>query len=220
MAQDVLRIDLVSDVVCPWCFVGKRQLEQAIDRWQALHPQAAVDLRWHPFQLNPDLPEAGVARSDYLAGKFGNADTSRIYANVRRAAAAVGLELDMESISRQPNTLRPHALLEQAAQVGLQNALAESLFRAYFQEGQDLTASAVLSAIAREAGLDDEQIARALNDEASRQGVSEADQRARRAGISGVPCFVFNQRHAVSGAQGAEALLEAMEVAFEESSKR
>lgn len=217
MAQDVLRIDLVSDVVCPWCFVGKRQLEQALERWQASHPGTEVSLRWHPFQLNPDLPVAGMARSDYLSAKFGSADTGRIYTNVRRAADAVGLALEMESISRQPNTVRPHALLEEAAESGLQDPLAEALFVAYFQEGRDLTDALVLGEIARRAGLSETQIARALSEPVAHEAVAQADQRARRAGISGVPCFVFNGRHAVSGAQGAEALLEVMDLAHQES---
>ena len=217
MSQNVLQIDLVSDVVCPWCFVGKRQLEQALASWHAAHPDTAVEVRWHPFQLNPDLPAEGMARTEYLAAKFGSADTTQIYTNVRRAAAAVDLELAMESISRQPNTLRPHALMEEAAQAGLQDALAEALFRAYFQEGRDLTNSSQLWAVAQAVGLSAEQITRALEDDASQQAVAQADARARQAGIRGVPCFVFNGRHAVSGAQGAQALLEVMAIAHEEA---
>lgn len=217
MSQNVLQIDLVSDVVCPWCFVGKRQLEQALTSWQAAHPETAVEVRWHPFQLNPDLPAEGMARTQYLAAKFGSADTAQIYTNVRRAAAAVDLELAMESISRQPNTLRPHALMEEAAQTGHQDALAEALFRAYFQEGRDLTDTSQLRAVAGTAGLSDEQIMRALEDDTSQQAVAQADLRARQAGIRGVPCFVFNGRHAVSGAQGAQALLEVMTLAHKEA---
>jgi len=206
-----LRIDIVSDVVCPWCFVGKRQLEEAVVRFRESYPAASIAIRWHPFQLNPDLPPEGVARSDYLRGKFGTDDTRGLYQRVRQAAQAVQLELDMEAIARQPNTLTPHAMLELAAEEGCQDALAEVLFEAYFQQGRDLTDPVVLQAIGQLGGLSDSAIERALNDPELKQSVSEADQRAREAGISGVPCFIINRRTAVSGAQGAQALLEAME---------
>ena len=186
MTVSPLTIDVVSDVVCPWCFVGKRQLEQALERWQR------------------DSPDRPVER------KFGSADTSRIYVNVKRAAAAVGLDLAIEAIVRQPNTLRPHALLEAAAEEGVQDALAEALFTSYFQQARDLTDPTVLREIALGAGLSAAAIDRALDDAQAHQAVAQADLRARRAGIRGVPCFIVNGRSAVSGAQGADAILEAM----------
>jgi 2-hydroxychromene-2-carboxylate isomerase len=134
-----LQIDVVSDVVCPWCFVGKRQLEEAIDRYREAHPEAEFSIRWHPFQLNPDLPREGVNRSDYLRRKFGSDDTGALYERVRRAAGTVGLSLDMAAIVRQPNTLSAHALMEMAAAEACQDALAEALFAASFQQGRDLT---------------------------------------------------------------------------------
>jgi predicted DsbA family dithiol-disulfide isomerase len=206
-----LSIDIVSDVVCPWCFVGKRQIEEAIERYRATHPEITVTTRWHPFQLNPDLPADGVARSDYLRAKFGTDNTQGLYARVRGAAQTVGLSLDMESIARQPNTIAAHALLELAAEEGCQDAMAEALFRAYFQQGRDLTDHEVLRAIAQLGGLSEPAIDRALSDAALHQRVADADRRAREAGISGVPCFIINRRSAVSGAQGAEVLLEVME---------
>ena len=216
MPGKALQIDVVSDVVCPWCFVGKRQLEQALVRLGSQQPGVEVQVRWHPFQLNPDLAEEGMARSEYLSAKFGSADTSRIYTNVRRAAATVGLDLAMEAIVRQPNTLRPHALMEAAAGQGLQDALAEALFVAYFQQGRDLSDARQLAEIARAVGLSDEAIDQALLEDEPRQAISQADNRARRAGIQGVPCFIFNGRHAVSGAQGADALVDAMTLALED----
>ncbi len=216
MPGKALQIDVVSDVVCPWCFVGKRQLEQALARLGSQQPGVEVQVRWHPFQLNPDLAEEGMARSEYLSAKFGSADTSRIYTNVRRAAATVGLDLAMEAIVRQPNTLRPHALMEAAAGQGLQDALAEALFVAYFQQGRDLSDARQLAEIARAVGLSDEAIDQALLEDEPRQAISQADNRARRAGIQGVPCFIFNGRHAVSGAQGADALVDAMTLALED----
>jgi len=210
MSSDAIRIDVVSDVVCPWCFVGKRQLEEALERWRQTHPGQPVEVHWHPFQLNPDLPAEGVSRSDYLAQKFGSADTSRIYANVQRAAGAVDLTLAIDAIARQPNTLRAHALMAAAPDEASQDALAEALFSAYFQEGRDLTDEVQLRDIARSVGLADSAIERALADPQAHQEIAEADQRARRAGIRGVPCFIVNGRSAVSGAQGADAILDKM----------
>ncbi|MBM3409206.1 MAG: DsbA family oxidoreductase [Betaproteobacteria bacterium] len=211
MDANPLRIDVVSDVVCPWCFVGKRQLEQALARWRRDHPDRPVEVHWHPFQLNPDLPADGMARTDYLAGKFGSADTSRIYANVNRAASAVDLPLAIESIARQPNTLRAHALIDAAAkQEGLQDALVEALFVAYFQQARDLTDVSELRRIAHEAGLSESAVDQALGDAQAHLAIAEADQRARRAGIRGVPCFIVNGRSAVSGAQGADAIIDTM----------
>lgn len=210
MAAEAIRIDVVSDVVCPWCFVGKRQLEEALARWRETHPGQPVQVRWHPFQLNPDLPVEGMSRTDYLARKFGSADTARIYSNVQRAAGAVDLTLAIDAIARQPNTLRAHALLEAASDSATQDALAEALFSAYFQQGRDLTDGAVLREIARAAGLSEPQIDQALADPQAHEAVAQADQRARRAGIRGVPCFIVNGRSAVSGAQGADAILDQM----------
>jgi predicted DsbA family dithiol-disulfide isomerase len=208
-----LQIDVVSDVVCPWCFVGKRQLEEAIDRYREAHPEAEFSIRWHPFQLNPDLPREGVNRSDYLRRKFGNDDTGALYERVRRAAGTVGLSLDMAAIVRQPNTLSAHALMEMAAAEACQDALAEALFAAYFQQGRDLTDERLLRDIAREAGLPEPAIEQALTDAALLDSVADADRRAREAGIGGVPCFIINRRIAVNGAQGAPALLEAFDEA-------
>jgi predicted DsbA family dithiol-disulfide isomerase len=208
-----LSIDIVSDVVCPWCFVGKRQVEEAIEQYRKVHPQVQITTRWHPFQLNPDLPAEGVARSDYLRAKFGTDDTRGLYTRVRGAAQAVGLTLDMESIARQPRTVAAHALLELAADEGCQDAMAEALFKAYFQQGRDLTDPQVLRAVAQLGGLSEPAIDRALTDTALHERVADADRRAREAGVSGVPCFIINRRSAVSGAQGAEVLLEAMESA-------
>lgn len=206
---------MVSDVVCPWCFVGKRQLERAVSLWQNAHPgEPAPVVVWHPFQLNPDLPVEGIARSEYLERKFGHADTTRLFQNVRRAAAAVGLELRLEAIARQTNTLRPHALLSLAADSGQQNALAEALFEAYFQQGKDLTDSEVLRSIALAQGLPPLAIEQALESAELLQEVAQADQQARDAGISGVPFFIVNRAVAVSGAQGADALLAAFEQAL------
>lgn len=208
-AGDALRIDVVSDVVCPWCYVGKRQLEAALARWRAAHPDAAEPtVRWHPFQLNPDLPDEGMNRADYLREKFGASDPAAIYQRVSAAAHAVGLAPEFAKIARQPNTLRAHALIA-AAQGEAQQAIVERLFSAYFVEGADLTSREALAALARQAGLDDAAIRAALEDGDALERTRQAEVDARELGIGGVPFFVVDGKVGVSGAQGAEALLGA-----------
>lgn len=208
-AGEALRIDVISDVVCPWCYVGKRQLEAALARWREAHPGAPdPQVRWHPFQLNPDLPEEGIARADYLARKFGTPDPGAIYQRVGAAARAVGLAPDFAKIARQPNTLRAHALIGAASDEAQQQAVVERLFSAYFVEGADLTSRDTLAALAHEAGLAHDAVSEAL-DGAGAQQAARDDTEARKLGVSGVPFFVIDGKLGVSGAQGADALLAA-----------
>ena len=217
-AGETLRIDVISDVVCPWCYVGKRQLESALRRWRQGVPQAPEPLvRWHPFQLNPELAESGMARADYMKAKFGSSDPAAIYERVKAAAQGVGLELGLERIARQPNTLRAHALIADAAAAGTgaengdaQQALVESLFRGYFVDGVDLTDPEILVGLAVAAGMPEARARAALHDTALLERIAQADVEARRLGVSGVPFFVIDGRVAVSGAQGADALLSAI----------
>lgn len=208
-AATELTIDVVSDVVCPWCFVGKRQLEQALAELAAEHPEVGKPtVQWHPFQLNPELPEQGMSRADYLEAKFGTRESGGIYDRVRAAAGEVDLTLSLDRISRQPNTTRAHALVA-VADAQRQDPVVEALFRAYFQEGRDLTDEAALIETAREAGLSEPAIEAALHDAGVAETIRSADASARRMGISGVPFFIFNRRLAVSGAAGAETLKSA-----------
>lgn len=210
-----MRIDVVSDVVCPWCFIGKRQLEAAIAAWRQTHPdQPEPEVIWHPFQLNPRMPQEGVDRAEYLSRKFGTSDISRLYANVRAAAGEVELPLALERIGRMPSTLRPHALLAAALNAGgpaLQAALAEALFAGYFQQGLDLSDNAVLAQLARDAGMPAQAIAEALEQPAIAEQVRQADAQARESGLGGVPYFVINGRVPVHGAQGRDTLLRALD---------
>jgi predicted DsbA family dithiol-disulfide isomerase len=203
-----VNIDVFSDIVCPWCLIGKRQLEAAISQYAK-----PVTVHWPPFQLNPQLALEGMARSDYLAMKFGRTDASDIYARVKQAGKEVGLALNIEAITKQPNTLKGHALLTQAFNEGgssMQSALNEALFIDYFMHAGDLTNDAHLSELARTAGVTEKGIHEALTQKSSADSVAEEDSTAREAGISGVPFFIFNRKLAVSGAQGTEALLAAM----------
>jgi predicted DsbA family dithiol-disulfide isomerase len=204
-------IDVVSDVVCPWCYIGKRHLESAIAR---LPEDQRPVVRWHPFQLNPDLPADGIARRQYLEDKFGGAERAeQIYERVRAAGRNAGLALDLDRIERQPNTLDAHRLVAwaQGSGAGDTDALVEALFRAYFVEGRYIGDRAVLAAIAGEAGFDAAAARTMLDSGEGAAEIADMDRHARAMGISGVPFFVFNQRVGVSGAQGGTALLEALE---------
>ena len=215
MTEATLTIDVVSDVVCPWCYIGKRKLEAAL----AL-PEAAdlppFEIRWHPFQLNPDLPDAGVSRKQYLEDKFGGAErAAAIYERVRAAGRAAGLDLHIDGITQQPNTLMAHALIAFAQQANADaNDVTERVLKAYFIENRFIGSLDVLVEIAREAGLDAEAARAYMSDEAARNAVARADAQARSMGISGVPYFIFNQKVALSGAQDPQTLLQAMRQAL------
>ncbi|MEO7941405.1 MAG: DsbA family oxidoreductase [Burkholderiaceae bacterium] len=209
-----LTIDVVSDVVCPWCYIGKRKLEAALDLARAAGlPEAEV--RWHPFQLNPDLPAQGISRKQYLEDKFGGAQrAAEIYARVKAAGQSAGLELDIDGISLQPNTLAAHALLAFAQQhdgLAAGNAVKERLLKAYFIENRFIGDVDVLVQIAVDAGLDGDAARVFITDPAQLQSVAAADARVREMGVSGVPFFIFNQKVAVSGAQDPASLLAAMQ---------
>ena len=212
MTAAVLTIDIVSDVVCPWCYIGKRKLEAAL----ALPGAAslpAVELRWHPFQLNPDIPAEGISRQQYLEDKFGGAQrASEIYERVRAAGRVAGLELNIDGIRLQPNTLAAHALIAFAQRAGgvAANDVKERLFKAYFVENRFIGSADVLTEIAREAGLDTQAAHAFLQDSAQLKAVSDADVQARGMGVSGVPFFIFNHKLTVSGAQEPVTLLAAM----------
>jgi len=211
-----LTIDVVSDVVCPWCYIGKRKLEAAL----AL-PEAAglppVVVRWHPFQLNPDMPQDGMPRKQYLEDKFGGPErAAAIYERVRAAGSAVGLNLNIDGITRQANTLAAHALIGFAQQDDRDGSdVKERLLKAYFVENRDIGDVDVLTAIAAEAGLDADAARAFITSAEEREAVSESDAQARQLGVTGVPFFIFNRQLAVSGAQDPETLLAAMRQAVE-----
>ena len=203
-----VRIDVVSDVVCPWCFIGKRRLEKAL----ALKPEIAVEVHWHPYFLNHWIPREGISRAEYLTTKFGSPERyAGIAQRVMAAAAAEGLAYAMDKISRQPNTLDAHRLIRWAGGIGKAAEMKQRLMELYFTEGADLTNRAVLLQAASDVGLDAEDVGEAL---ASDQDVAEVEQEAqsaKEAGIEGVPMFIFGGRFAVSGAQEPEYLAEAIE---------
>jgi predicted DsbA family dithiol-disulfide isomerase len=211
------QIDVISDVVCPWCFIGKRNLERALETWRAKHPDETPTVRWHPFQLNPQLPDSGVPRKQYLETKFGGPERAReIYARVSAAGKRAGIDFAFEAIQVQPNTIDAHRLLHYAAELGRQDETAEAIFRRYFVEGADLSDKETLADIAQQAGMNRDEVAAYLASDADRELIEEQDRRARAIGVEGVPFFIFNQRLALSGAQPPEVIVEAMEKAREE----
>ncbi len=217
-----LTIDIVSDVVCPWCYIGKRHVEQAIDQWRKANPDAPITVRWHPFQLNPDLPPEGTDRKGYLEAKFGGPQRAKeIYARVSAAGRNAGLDLNFDGILKQPNTLAAHALIAyaQSADDGADDrvrsgaqadAIAERLFKAYFVDGQFIGDLDVLVAIAAECGLDAEATRAVLTEPETLQQIAAQDASVRQQGVTGVPFLVFNQKVALSGAQPPEVMLDAM----------
>jgi predicted DsbA family dithiol-disulfide isomerase len=209
-----LAIDVISDVVCPWCFIGKRRLEAALAQVAAMEPALKPRVSWHPFQLNPDLPREGVHRKSYLEAKFGGAEhAAMIYERVRAAGTTVGIAFAFDRILRQPNTRDAHRLIawaqERAGPDG-GDRLVERLFAAYFLEGRDPGERKALVAIAGEAGLDAAAARAMLDSEEGREAVLQAQRRAGELGIGGVPFFIFDGRFAVSGAQEPRILADAI----------
>jgi predicted DsbA family dithiol-disulfide isomerase len=202
-------VDIVSDVVCPWCYIGKRRLEAAL----AARSQPRPEIRWHPFQLNPDIPPGGVDRRSYLDDKFGGPERAReIYARVEAAGREVGIPFDFGRIERQPNTLDAHRLIAWAQSTAAERTdrLVERLFKAYFCEGVNLGEIDELARLASEAGYDGAAARAHLGSDAGRAAIAAADARMKEMGIGGVPFFIFNRRLAVSGAQPPETLGEAL----------
>ena len=202
-----VRIEIISDVVCPWCFIGKRRLEEALR--QVDEP---VEVLWRPFQLNPDLPDTGVAREEYIRRKFGSAGPG-LYARVAAVGETVGIPFAFERIARQPNTLRAHQLIALAEPGRQQDAVVETLFRAYFLEGADLTSAQTLAGLAVQAGLEPAAVESCLADPAARLAVLQDEGAARDLGVEGVPFFVFGGRLAVSGAHPPEVLIRGIQQA-------
>jgi predicted DsbA family dithiol-disulfide isomerase len=208
------RIDVISDAICPWCWVGKRNLEAAM----ALLPEERFEVHWRPYQLNPDMPRAGVERAAYRAAKFGSLDRSReLDAQVAAAGAAAGVEFRHDRMLRTPNTVAAHRVIAHAGAQGgpaLQNRVVEALFEAYFQQGLDIGDAATLAAVAATAGLDAAQTVAFLAGEAGEARVLEEDAGFRRLGLSGVPTFALQGHVLFSGAIPPEAMVNALRQAL------
>ncbi len=194
-------IDIVSDAVCPWCYVGKRRLEAAL----AARPELSVEIAWHAFQLNPGMPDEGMDRESYLITKFGSATrAASIYSDIEQAGADEGIAFAFDSIQRTPNTINAHRLILLAGKHDLQGTVVEMLFQRYFVEGADIGDIGQLVAIAAEAGIDATLARDYLESSDGIEEVTTEDRQMRHIGVTGVPCFIIDKRYAISGAQAPE----------------
>jgi predicted DsbA family dithiol-disulfide isomerase len=209
-----MQIDVISDTVCPWCYIGKRRLERAL----SLRPHITFDVRWRPFQLDPNTPADGVDRKAYIERKFGSSDKIKpIHTALLKAGEDEGIPFAFEKIARTPNTINSHRLIRWSHSMGVQDAVVELLFRRYFVEGADIGQIRVLAAIADEAGMDGELAEELLASDADRELVEREDSLARKIGINGVPTFLVGGKVLVSGAQDAEALARVIDRVAAES---
>ncbi|SNS20000.1 Predicted dithiol-disulfide isomerase, DsbA family [[Luteovulum] sphaeroides subsp. megalophilum] len=197
----MIRLDIFSDPVCPWCYIGKAHLDRALET----RPDHPFLIEWHPFQLNPDMPPEGMDRRSYLETKFGGRQAAvEAYAPVQAAAEAAGLEIDFSAIERTPNTLDAHRLIHWAGLEGRQAAVVSALFRGYFREGLDIGVPEVLADIAGRCGMDRALTLRLLSSDADREDLAARDADARAKGVRAVPTFLVARRHVVPGAQPVE----------------
>jgi len=205
-----VQIDIVSDTVCPWCFIGKRRIERAM----ALRPDVKFDVTWRPYRLDPSIPREGVDRRAYLKAKFGDSPrTSAMGDAIRSEGASEGIAFAFDKIAKSPNTLDSHRLIRWAASAGVQNDVVDRLFQAYFLEGQDIGSSAVLSEVADNAGMDGDLVAKLLAGDADLESVEREAGLANEMGITGVPTFIFDSKFMISGAREAELLVRIIDKA-------
>ena len=208
------KIDILSDPICPWCYIGKKSLDDALET----RPGHPLQIQWHPFQLNPDMPHGGMDRETYLDKKFGGRENSiQVYDRIAEAAKAIGLKLDLNGIKRTPNTIDAHRLIHWAGLEGCQTAAVARLFKAYFEECRDIGDRSELLEIAEAVGIDRAVTERLLGSDADIEEMRARDANARRCGVTGVPTFVVADRHVVQGAQPKELWLRAMEELSEQA---
>ncbi|HLQ17569.1 MAG TPA: DsbA family oxidoreductase [Tabrizicola sp.] len=201
MTTGPIRLDIFSDPVCPWCYVGKANLDRAL----ADHPDHPFVIQWHPFQLNPDMPAEGVAKRAYLEQKFGGkARVDAVHERLREVARNAGVDMDPDKPQRMPNTLNAHRLIHWAGIEGVQQAVVNALMRAYWTEGRDIGDLSTLADIAGENGMDREATLRLLRSDADAEDIAARDQDARQKGVNAVPTFLIAQQYVVSGAKPPE----------------
>ena len=204
-----MQVSIVSDTICPWCYIGKRRFERA----KAGRP-TDLAVEWRPFQLNPDMPAEGVDRQRYMVAKFGSEErVAEIFSAIEQAGEAEGIEFVFDRIARTPNTVDSHRLIEYAGARNAQDGVVEALFRRYFERGEDIGDRGVLTAAGVDGGLDEDELHRFLDGSDGIEDVKKESEAASRAGISGVPCFIFEGRYAVSGAQPPDVFERVFELA-------
>jgi predicted DsbA family dithiol-disulfide isomerase len=208
MTRKRVRVDVFSDIACPFCYIGDTRLKRVLES----RPDLEMEWVWHPFQLQPDLPERGIAWDAFSVQKFGGLEARRsAFAHVIRAGASEGISFDFERMPVAPNTLNAHRLVLLAAENGLGKAMALTLYKSYFTQAKDITDPIELERIALEVGLDSVAVQALFSSDLYRDDVQASQLEANRLGISGVPFFIFDQRFAVSGAQPVEVFAQALE---------
>ncbi|MEJ5217236.1 DsbA family oxidoreductase [Cognatishimia sp. D5M38] len=196
-----IKLDVLSDPICPWCYIGKTHLDRAL----AAEEDHPFVIEWHPFQLNPDMPEDGMDRREYLERKFGGKDGAiRVYGQIAQHAEDAGIEIDFAAIQKTPNTVNAHRLIHWAGIEGKQNEIVDALFSAYFKEGRDIGDIETLADIADNAGMDAAVVTRLLKSDEDKQSIRDRDVHSREMGVNSVPTFIVGSRHAVPGAQPPE----------------
>ena len=204
-----MQIDIFSDTVCPWCLIGKRRLERALTE----QPQENLQITWRAFQLNPDMPKGGMDRQAYLTRKFGGEENaSSVYGRIKQVGDEEQIPFDFSAIRNTPNTVDSHRLIRFAAENGCSDQIVEALFKSYFFDGRDIGDHNVLREVAISAGMDETQVSEFLAGDRLIEEIQSEDSVARRMGIQGVPCFIFNGRHVLSGAQPAEVFWQMFDV--------
>jgi predicted DsbA family dithiol-disulfide isomerase len=210
-----MQIDIVSDTVCPWCFIGKRRIERAM----ALRPDVSFEVFWRPYRLDPTIPREGVDRRAYLRAKFGDTPRSSAMGDaIRSEGAGEGIEFAFDKIAKSPNTLDSHRLVRWSASAGVQDEVVERLFRAYFIDGKDIGDATELATVAADAGMDGELVASLLASDADLESVEREAGLANEMGITGVPTFIFDSKLMISGAREAELLARVIDKAREAAS--
>lgn len=216
MTDRTVKLDILSDPICPWCYIGKANLDRAL----AAVPDHPFVIEFHPFQLNPDMPAGGMDRRAYLEAKFGGREGAvRAYAPVVERAEAAGLSIDFEAMTRTPNTLDAHRLIHWAGIEGCQLDAVDALFKAYFTEGRDIGDHEVLSDIADSLGMDAAVVHKLLASDADRDAIRQRDAHSREMGVTSVPTFIVASKHAVPGAQPAELWQKVIEEIREQLSQ-
>jgi predicted DsbA family dithiol-disulfide isomerase len=208
-----MQIDVVSDTVCPWCFIGKRRLTRALE----MRPEVEFDIQWRPYFLDSNVPRGGADRRAYMKAKFGDGPRTAQMSDVLRSEGGrEGIAFEFDKIERRPNTLDSHRLIRWAASAGVQDAVVERLFAAYFLEGRDIGDPAVLEYLAADVGMDSIQVAELLAGDADAAQVEREAKLAGEMGITGVPTFIFASRFVLSGAREPEVLVQVIDKALEE----
>lgn len=209
MTKPKIKVDVVSDVVCPWCYIGKRRIEKAMD---TLKDKYDFEVEYHPFELNPTMPEAGVNQKEYLSAKFGSEERyNQITASTTAAAAGEGLNFDFNKQKVSPNTRNSHRVIQYAKLEGKQAEVKEAFMKAYFEQGIDLSKKENLVSVAVGAGLSKEAVETLLSSDAGLSAIEQQEQELQKLGISGVPFYIINSKYGVSGAQASETFVQAFE---------